>query len=110
MATTIQDALTTATKNWHEATRRYERAAADFADAQTRLQQCERDLHELARAIEVVEARPAAELGELHTAEPTPLGTVTMPIVAPSLGASSDGVDAAAIVLEQMRGMRLGSP
>jgi len=108
---TLQDALTIATKNWHETTREYERAAAAFADAQTRLQQAERDLHELARAIEVVEARPA---GELVTGEATPIGTVTMPIVAaplgPALGAASDGVDAAAIVLAEMRGMRLGTP
>lgn len=107
---TLQDALTIATRNWHETTREYERAAAAFADAQTRLQQAERDLHELARALEVVEARPA---GELFTGEATPIGTVTMPIVAapgPALGAASDGVDAAAIVLEQMRGMRLGTP
>lgn len=109
---TIQ-ALATATKQWHEATRHYELMSRGFADAQTQLQLAERDLHELARALEVVAGHVPTKAGELVTNAATPIGTVTMPVVAPAAqatNATADGIDAAQIVLEQMMQQRMGMP
>jgi hypothetical protein len=107
-------ALATATRQWHQATRHFELCSRSFSDAQTQLQHAERDLHELARAIEVVAGQPAGELaGELVSNAGTPIGVVTMPIVAPPAGAANataDGIDAAQIVLEQMMQGRMGMP
>ena len=105
-------ALATATRQWHEATRHYEMVSRAFADAQTQLQTAERDLHELARAIEVATAAPiaASQLGELVSNQPAPLGSVTMPIAGVVPAPSADGVDAAAIVLAEMQRMRMGNP
>lgn len=100
-------ALAVATKQWHEATRHYEMVSRAFADAQAQLQAAERDLHELARAIEVV-TTPAAS-GELVSNQPAPIGAVTMPVV-PAPNGASDGLDAAQIVLEEMQKMRMGMP
>jgi len=107
MTPEMVQALATATRQWHQATRHFEIVSRAFGDAQTQLQHAERDLHELARAIEVVTA-PAA--GELVSNTPTPIGTVTMPIVAPAVNAPTDGLDAAQIVLEQMMQGRMGMP
>lgn len=110
MSPEIAQALATATKQWHEATRTFELCSRAFADAQAQLQLAERDLHELARAIEVAEAtaRPVVA-PELVTNQATPIGTVTMPVVqAPA--ATADGIDAAAIVLEEMQRHRFGTP
>lgn len=100
-------ALATATKQWHDATRTFEHCSRAFADAQAQLQLAERDLHELARAIEVVTAQPA----ELVSNQAAPLGSVTMPVVAGgSIGASADGLDAGQVVLEHLMQQRMGLP
>ncbi len=44
----INEALDTAIRNWHTASRAYEQAGRLFNDAQAQLQHAERDLHELA--------------------------------------------------------------
>lgn len=102
----MQTALATAIRQWHEATRHYETVARAFADAETQRQLAERDLHELARAIEV--STGSAPIGELVTNAPTPLGTVTTPVVS-APAATADGVDAAQIVLDEMMKMRMGN-
>lgn len=110
MSPEMIQALATATKQWHETTRHYELMSRAFADAQAQLQLAERDLHELARAIEVAQAAPGAQL---VTSAATPIGAVTMPVVAPAAqatNATADGVDAAQIVLEQMMQQRMGMP
>lgn len=98
-------ALATAIAQWHEASRTYEHASRAFADAQTQLQHAERDLHELARAIEVATNAPAPNVGEMVTSAATPIGAVTMPIapVSPVINPTSDGEDAGEIVLQMMR-------
>jgi len=114
MTPLLIQALATATAQWHEASRTYEHASRAFADAQTQLQHAERDLHGLARAIEVAQAAPPiGVVGELVSNQATPLGSVTMPVAPAPAGypaASSDGVDAAQIVLEEMHRMRMGNP
>ena len=105
MTPEMQQALATAVLQWHTATRHYEMVSRAFADAQTQLEHAQRDLHELSRAIEVATGKPAA--GDLVSNTPSPIGAVTMPI-APAVPA--DGVDAAAIVLQHMQGMRMGNP
>ncbi|MGE0337833.1 MAG: hypothetical protein AB7Q76_21260, partial [Gammaproteobacteria bacterium] len=109
LAPDMQTALARAVANWHKATREYEQIADVFADAQRQLEAAKRDLHELARAMEVVTGTPAAEL---VTNQPTPHGAVTMPIApvpnGTTIGAAADNVDAAQIVLEEMMKMRTG--
>jgi hypothetical protein len=112
-------ALATATRQWHEAQRKYETASRLFADAQTQLNLAERDLHELARAIDVVSgiAVPSnvAAVVPVTSSAPAPIGSVTMPIV-PAVPAGvgvapADGLDAGAEVLRIMqaeRGMVVG--
>lgn len=102
---TLQAALQTAITNWHHAKRTYEQTGRAFADAESQMQIAERDLHELARAIEVA------------TGDTAPIGaTITVPVVpgggevAVTPAPSPDGVDAAAIVLEEMQKMRMGLP
>jgi hypothetical protein len=102
MTPTIAAALETASINWHRAQRDHERAARLYADARIQLDQAERDLHELARAIEVAAGIPAAEL---HSNTAAPHGTVTMPIapISPVVNPTHDGEDAGEIVLQMMR-------
>lgn len=112
----INEALDTAIRNWHTASRAYEQAGRLFNDAQAQLQHAERDLHELARALEV------ASGNGLQTNQATPAGTVTMPIApigAPGIGTDALGrpvitqpgatEDAAALVLEAMMSQRMGT-
>jgi hypothetical protein len=101
MTPTIAAALEIASVNWHRAQREHEAAARMYADARVQLDQAERDLHELARAIELT----AAQAGELHTAAAAPHGTVTMPIapISPVANPTHDGEDAGEIVLQMMR-------
>lgn len=103
-------ALATATRQWHQATRHFELCSRSFSDAQTQLQHAERDLHELARAIEVVTAMPASEL--VTSAPIGAAGFVTMPVMPTSsaIGAPVDGFDAGAAVLEHMMQQRMGMP
>jgi len=107
-------ALATATKQWHEATRHHEMVGRAYMDAETQRRLAETDLHELARAIEVATGVPvAAQAGELVTSAATPIGAVTMPVVAAGQfgnvpAPSADGIDAAQIVLEEMQRMRMG--
>jgi len=107
----LTQALANATRQWHEATRHYEMVSRAFADAQTQLQTAERDLHELARAIEVVALGPVAA-GDLTSNQATPAGSVTMPVVpgGGSIGPSADGLDAGQVVLEHMMQQRMGMP
>ena len=98
MSNPIDDALAVATRQWHAAHRTYEHASRAFADAQTQLQHAERDLHELARAIELNTAHPTPAAQGITLA---PNGTGGAPI-------PSDGLDAAQIVLEEMQRMRMG--
>lgn len=101
-------ALATAARQWHSAQRQYELTSRMFADAQHQLQLAERDLHELARGIELLTGAPVP--AELVTSAAAPIGAVTMPIAqGPVVGATSDGVDAAAIVLQQMQALRMGT-
>jgi hypothetical protein len=108
-------ALATAARQWHEAQRRYEADAKAFADSQTQLQLAERDLHELARALDVVAgvAVPAGVAAvpviPVATSAPTPIGGVTMPIVPAAVAvgtAPPDGLDAGAEVLRIMQAER----
>jgi hypothetical protein len=103
MSPTITAALEAAATNWHHAQRDYERAARLYSDARIQLDQAERDLHELARAIEVAAGSSA---GELASNQAAPLGSVTMPIapISPVMNPAPDGgEDAGEIVLQMMR-------
>jgi hypothetical protein len=53
-ATRFATACVEATKQWHQKARTYEAAARQLAVAQHELQLAERDLHELGRALAVV--------------------------------------------------------
>lgn len=97
-------ALATAARQWHAAQRQYEHVSRMFADAQNQLQLAERDLHELARGIELATDAPVSP--ELVSKADAPIGAVTMPVVQATPPA--DGVDAAAIVLQEMQRMRMG--
>lgn len=104
----MQTALATAVRQWSEAKRTYEQLGRAFADAETQLQLAQQDLHELARACEMLAGAPLANIAPdlvSRQVEGSPLAAVTMPIV-PSVGPTSDGVDAAAIVLQQMQAQR----
>lgn len=110
LSPTLQAALSAAITNWHHAQRAYEQAARVFADAETQRQIAERDLHELARAIEAATGADAAELVSNAAA---PIGGVTMPIVpangshlGPTPPPADDGLDAAAIVLQELQKQR----
>lgn len=99
----MQTAIATAIRQWHEATRTYEQIQLAFADAQTQLNRAERDLHELAKAVEMITGAPIAV--QSNTAAPA--GTVTMPIVAtPPINAAVDNMDASEVVLQEMQRMR----
>lgn len=102
-------ALATATRQWHEAMRRHEHAARALADAETQLALAQRDLHELARAMEIAAGAPLAQaapdLVSQHV-DGTPAQAVTMPVVPAVGGQPEDGIDAATIVLQQMQAQR----
>lgn len=104
----MQTALATAARQWHEAMREHERAARALADAETQLALAQRDLHELARAMEMAAGAPLAQVAPdlvSSVVEGTPAQAVVMPVV-PAVGPTSDGVDAAAIVLQEMQRQR----
>jgi hypothetical protein len=105
----MQTALAAAVRNYAEAARTHERAARAFADAEQQLALAQRDLHELARALEVATGQPLAAVAPdlvSRAVEGSPIAAVTMPIVPPVGPAPSDGLDAATIVLQEMKAQR----
>jgi hypothetical protein len=103
MTPDLAQAFAVAIRQWHEASRNLEFVSHAYTDAQLQLQQAERDLHELARVVAIMDAPTTTSA---VSNQDGPIGTVTMPIVRATPGPSSDGVDAAQFVLEAMRAGR----
>jgi hypothetical protein len=119
-------ALAVAVRQYHASKRRYEEASQAFADAQAQLAYAERDLHEIARALEMLDAAGTMALvSELVvndqavgnpsstsltvTGNPSSTGlTVTMPVVAVP-GAIGESTPAQ-IVLELLKQQVMGPP
>jgi len=78
MTAEMAQAMAVAIRQWHEAHRRCEQAGRVYAEAQLELQGAERDLHELARALEMLDPGVATVLvSQLVTA----VGTARVPVV-----------------------------
>lgn len=102
MANPIENALAVATAQWSIAKKNYEHACRALADAETQLHHAERDLHELARATELIAANPNTVTVPLVTVPPNPNGSGALGPV------PDDGLDAAEIVRQEMIKMRTG--
>jgi hypothetical protein len=108
-------ALAVAVRQYHASKRRYEEASQAFADAQAQLAYAERDLHEIARALEMLDAAGTTALvSELVVSDqaagnPSSTGlTVTVPVVAVP-GAIGESTPAQ-IVLELLKQQVMGPP
>ena len=106
MTAEMAQAMAVAIRQWQTANRRCEQTGRAYAEAQLELQSAERDLHELARALEMLDPGVATVLvSQLVTAA----GSVTVPIVpvdqgAVAAAAAAQGVKTASdIVLELMQ-------
>jgi len=106
MTAEMAQAMAVAIRQWHAANRRCEQAGRVYAEAQLELQGAERDLHELARALEMLDPGVATVLvSQLVTAA----GTVTVPVVpvdqaaVAAAAAAQGGKTASDIVLEMMQ-------